>query len=287
MLQSHLAAVEQQLLATSKIPANSGNSLSKGTPREAFISEFLASHLGRNVQVGTGEIIDGDSVAGQKRPQLDVIIARSDLPRIDFGGGVKAFLAEAAVATVEVKSLLDEAKLKDAIEAAVKVKALKRESQPILHSGYLPPGILCFVVAYECVATIGTVYGWIEKIYKESNLSDPMLGDWPGRSEVSSTSLDGIFVLGKGYILLDNSVLAAAFLTPENRVGKTIRWLVIEPPSGSLFVFFMLITMALSGVAVRVFQIGQYVHGFITGPTAVGTGVGPPSASPVKPVAEL
>jgi len=279
MLQSHLAAVEQQLLAISKIPANSGNSLNKGTPREAFISEFLSNHLGQNVQVGTGEIIDGDSVAGQKRPQLDVIIARSDLPRIDFGGGVKAFLAEAAVTTVEVKSLLDEAKLKDAIEAALKVKALKRESQPILHSGYLPPGILCFVVAYECAATMGTIYGWIERIYKQLNLSDPILGDWPSRSEVASASLDGIFVLGKGYILFDNSALAAAFLTPENRIDRKIRWLVVDQPSGSLFVFFMLITMALSGVALRVFQVGQYIHGFFRGPITVGTGIDPPSAT--------
>jgi len=45
MLKSHMDAVEEQLIATSKIPANSGHSLHKGTPREAFIKEFLQKHL--------------------------------------------------------------------------------------------------------------------------------------------------------------------------------------------------------------------------------------------------
>lgn len=56
MLSSHMKAVEEQLLAISKIPANSGHSLHKGTPREAFIREFLEKHLNSTVAVGTGEI---------------------------------------------------------------------------------------------------------------------------------------------------------------------------------------------------------------------------------------
>ena len=61
MLLAHMSAVEEQLLATSKIPANSGHSLHKGTPREAFIREFLEAHLPSTLAIGTGEIIDSDS----------------------------------------------------------------------------------------------------------------------------------------------------------------------------------------------------------------------------------
>jgi hypothetical protein len=64
MLKSHMDAKEVALLAISKIPANSGHSLRKGTPREAFIEafikEFLVDHLPSNVDIGTGEIIDAD-----------------------------------------------------------------------------------------------------------------------------------------------------------------------------------------------------------------------------------
>ena len=58
MLKSHMDAVEQHLLSISKVPANSGHSLHKGTPREAFIKEYLEGHLPSNVAIGTGEIID-------------------------------------------------------------------------------------------------------------------------------------------------------------------------------------------------------------------------------------
>jgi hypothetical protein len=57
-------AREDALIAISRIPANSGHSLHKGTPREAFIREFLESHLPENVAIGTGEIIDAKTALG-------------------------------------------------------------------------------------------------------------------------------------------------------------------------------------------------------------------------------
>jgi hypothetical protein len=45
MLKSHVDAIEGSLLEIAKVPANSGHSLHKGTPREAFIREFLQGHL--------------------------------------------------------------------------------------------------------------------------------------------------------------------------------------------------------------------------------------------------
>jgi hypothetical protein len=276
MLQSHLAAVEQQLLATSQIPANAGHPLHKGTPREAFVKQFLSTHLGQDLQVETGEIIDGASQPGDARPQIDIVIARSELPRIDFGGGVRAFLAESVVATVEVKSTLDKAGVLAAIEASIKVKALKRDALAVMHAGYQAPSVLCFVVAYACDSPMATVYGWIEDIYQNLHVGDPELGAWPERASISSSSLDGVFVLGKGYILFDNSPLAAAFLKPEHRGNNKIRWLVVEQGSGGLFVFFIQLVMALSGVTLRVFQLGQYLDGFATGPIQAGAGVDAP-----------
>jgi hypothetical protein len=43
MLKSHMDAKEDALVAISRVPANSGHSLHRGTPREAFIREFLES----------------------------------------------------------------------------------------------------------------------------------------------------------------------------------------------------------------------------------------------------
>src|SRR5712692_83027 len=104
MLKSHVDAVEGSLLETSKIPANSGHSIHKGTPREAFIRQFLEGHLSERVAVGTGEIIDANSKPKEQRNQIDIVIYKRDYPRLDFGGGINGFLVESVVATIEVKS---------------------------------------------------------------------------------------------------------------------------------------------------------------------------------------
>ena len=73
MLKSHMDAIENHLVAISKIPANSGHTLHRGTPREAFIKEFLEKHLNANVAVGTGEIIDAsNNVGGAVKKKEDV-----------------------------------------------------------------------------------------------------------------------------------------------------------------------------------------------------------------------
>ncbi len=61
MLKTHINAVENTLLASSQIPASAGHSLHKGTPREAFIREFLQGHLSERVAIRTGEIINASS----------------------------------------------------------------------------------------------------------------------------------------------------------------------------------------------------------------------------------
>src|SRR5277367_2846337 len=102
MLKAHLDAVERHLLAISKVPANAGHTLHRGTPREAFIKEFLISHLSARASVGTGEIIDATSLPRQQRNQFDIVIYKADYPKIDLGGGISAFLAESVIATIEV-----------------------------------------------------------------------------------------------------------------------------------------------------------------------------------------
>lgn len=54
-------AIENHLVSISQIPANSGHTLHKGTPREAFIKEYPEGHISSNVSIGTGEIIDESS----------------------------------------------------------------------------------------------------------------------------------------------------------------------------------------------------------------------------------
>jgi hypothetical protein len=106
MLKSHMDAIENHLLQISQIPANSGHTLHRGTPREAFIKEFLETHLSENVAIGTGEIIDASSQPRELRNQYDIVLYKKNYPKLDFGGGINGFLIESVVATIEVKSVL-------------------------------------------------------------------------------------------------------------------------------------------------------------------------------------
>lgn len=178
MLAEHFAAVENQLLSTSLIPANAGHTLHRGTPREAFIKQFLAGHLSARAAIGTGEMIDANSQARQPRSQFNIVVYESDYPKIDFGGGITAFLAEAVVATIEVKSLLTKDELKKAVSNAAQVKRLQRNLVTSFTAGNVPQGILSYVVAYDGPAQIETVFRWLVDIEAEQGLNTTRLPPW-------------------------------------------------------------------------------------------------------------
>jgi hypothetical protein len=108
VLEAHMANVERTLVAQSGIQSVAGHSLHKGTPREIFIREFLQNHLPANLAIGTGEIIDSESIPGAPRNQFDIVVYRRSFPKLHLGGGIDAFLIESVVATIEVKSTLTE-----------------------------------------------------------------------------------------------------------------------------------------------------------------------------------
>ena len=88
MLQSHINAIEQVLLAQSVAAQNAGHPNLRGGPREWFIRDFLTSHLPATLEVGQGEVIDSASVPnppkGTYRPQVDIVLYRRDMPKIHY-----------------------------------------------------------------------------------------------------------------------------------------------------------------------------------------------------------
>lgn len=249
MLKSHLDAVERQLLQISQIPANSGHTLHKGTPREAFIKEFLTNHLSERVAIGTGEIIDANSKPGERRNQIDIVIYKRDYPKIDFGGGINGFLAESVVATIEVKSVLTKHDLETAIMAARTIKGLQRNIVTSFTTGYQPPSILNYVAAYDGPASMRTCLGWIQEIHASLGITySPMGVTLEERVGIASPSLDGIFVLGKGFIQFDNSPLG--FLKDEARAQNPgVRWTAADTQENNLLLLFTSLTQAVSGIS--------------------------------------
>jgi len=252
MLRAHLDAVERHLLQISQIPANAGHSLHRGTPRETFIMAFLTGHLSAKLAVGTGEIIDASSLPRQQRNQFDIVIYKADYPRIDLGGNVHAFLAESVVATIEVKSLLTRDELETAILSASRTKSLQRNLVTAMMAGYVPPGILSYVVAYDGPAQIRTVRNWVRSIEIDHGLNAPQLPQTrQERARVLSESIEGVFVLGRGSVVFDNAPISLTddAITAANPAAK---YVTMSGADGNLLWLFLLLTQAGSNL------IGQW-----------------------------
>jgi len=269
MIASHIAFVEGSLLALSKVPGGAGHPNHKGQPREWFVRDFLDSHLSERVAIGTGEVIDAKSEPGEQRNQMDVVVYRRDFPRIPFGGGVHAYLAESVVATLEVKSTLDDDGILKATRAARRLKLLERHLTTSFTAGYHPPNILSYVVAYDGPAGMDTVRGWAEGALKKESIPYPNLPPTGAeRLGVTSPALDGVFVLGKGFLLFDNQPLS---LVPEavRLKNPQMRWVYGSTPDQNLLLLFLTLLFATSGVSGSWIDPRHYVPFVSTGTEGV------------------
>lgn len=262
MLKSHMDSIEQHLLSISKIPANAGHSLHKGTPREAFIKEYLEGHLPSNVAIGTGEIIDANSKPGQSRNQYDIVVYRRSYPKLDFGGGISGFLIESVVATIEVKSNLTQAEFGKAASAAKNSKALVPNSVSSFSTGYVPPAILNYVVAYDGPASMKTVHGWIGPEYSKLGISGgPLPVDPNERISTKAEAIDGVFVLGKGFVYLDN--VPVGFVNDQARqANPALKWLFSDTPNGNLLLLFTMIQGATANIEGKWLNTVPYLSNF-------------------------
>ncbi|MFT3710250.1 MAG: hypothetical protein QM817_21695 [Archangium sp.] len=244
-----MSAIEKQLAANSAIAANAGHSIHKGTPREAFIADFLESHLSNRVAIGTGEVIDAKSQAGAQRHQHDIVIYRPEYPRLSFGGGISAFLIESVVATIEVKSTLTRAELENATRAAGYLKNLTPSRGGGFSSGYIPPKVLTYIVAYDGPKQMSTVHSWIAPIHSALGIQSPpaLPPTLDERVAIPSTSFDGVFVLGRGLLTYDNAPLSfiSNAMRSQTPAGK---WSVVEASDVALLTLFMTLTQAVAGV---------------------------------------
>lgn len=273
MLKSHINAVENHLLAISRIPANTGHSLHKGTPREAFIKEFLTSHLSERVAIGSGEIIAAESKPNQARNQIDIVIYNRDYPKLDFGGGIRGFLAESVVATIEVKSTLDKAAIEQSVRTAATVKGLARNIVQAFSAGYQPPSILSYVVAYDGPAKMDTAYNWILSAHASQGIVSPNLPVTSDqRVQMPSPSIDAVFVLGKGFVNYDNAPVG--FINDQIRAqNPDIKWFIADSPDGNLLMLFLFMTQAVSGVSGSWLNPLPYLSGFAISPSNVKYGL--------------
>lgn len=101
--------------------------------RESALIDILKKFLPRNIVIWKWEIIDSEN---NKSKQMDIIIYRSDFPVIDIWWESNIYLIEGVLATIEVKSTLNEVTLFDALNNWKSVKNLRPSILPASLDSY-------------------------------------------------------------------------------------------------------------------------------------------------------
>jgi hypothetical protein len=260
MLQQHFDHIEKVLLAQYNHSSALGHPVDKGTARELFIKEFLRTHVGENVGIGSGEIIDARSQAGEKRHQHDVVIYRKDYPKLHYADGVEVFLVESVIATIEIKSILDEEGLRQAIRAAYALKNLERNIDWIMVHG-AKPVIRSYVFGFTGPAKMTTVSSWFSTIHQSLGIRPPEMGTTMSeRIGVPSPALDGVILLGKGVLHVDNATLVPKGHSDNVDVkDPKARFFVNEWEKGNLQILFLWLTDAISQIHISRLNYGPYL----------------------------
>lgn len=128
MLAKHIKARSDQMLAESKEirEAYSTHNSSAGSKREGLAIKFLRTYLPRKFHVTSGFAIDSDGIMSK---QSDILIV-DDMSNVAFfpssNNEHEQWPVESVYAVIEVKTMLDNKALSDAIEKCVAFKSMKR-----------------------------------------------------------------------------------------------------------------------------------------------------------------
>ena len=225
-VQSYFADIEKTLLALSGVAGNAGHSVIKGSAREYFVKEFLSKNISPLWCVGSGEIIHRETQAPDKRNQIDAVIYNGQVPRFEYEPGCSAFLIEGVSAFIEVKTKLTKAHLKAAINTTKRIKEYPRDiTQPINPDGRVKnPRPYSFLVAFDGCKTNKTLRRWLTEAHQELGISFEGLVTTPPSKRINydNPSIDGVFILGKGYAFLDSDPFQYA--TKEKKENPAILW---------------------------------------------------------------
>ena len=207
VLSAYFERVQRRLRAEGDAARSFQHGLNRGQIREAFVREFLVQNISDFWGIGTGEIIHSDSPPDERRHQIDVVVHNRKFPRLSLATGIDLFFIETVSSFIEIKSSLTKSAIR---EAAAVSKEIKRNAhfapQRLNPAGLvLTPRPYSFVFGYDGPKRMDTVLKWLKDISKEDDYGVEALSETePGkRSFFNHHFIDGVFLLGRGYVTLD------------------------------------------------------------------------------------
>lgn len=142
------------------------------------------------------------------------------------------------------------------VRAANHVKELTRSTTQIVGAGYVPPAPLSFIVAYNGPAQMETVLRCMRQAHTKGNIPWPHLNQ-EERYHQAGTALDGVFVLGRGFIKLDNT--PTSLTIPEKERGIFI---ACDSSEGNLLMLFLALLDASLGMEYAMLNTSAYLRSY-------------------------
>ena len=207
VLAAHFRRIQRRLQAEGDAARSFQHGLNRGQIREAFVREFLSQNISDFWGVGTGEVIHKDALPEEARHQIDVVVHNKKYPKLSLATGIDLFFIETVSSFIEIKSLLTKERLRKTAAITKKIKSLARfPRQRINPTGLVEtPRPYSFVFAYDGPKRIETVLRWLKDISQEDEYGLTALSDTEpgGRFFYNHHFVDGVFLLGRGYVTLD------------------------------------------------------------------------------------
>ena len=227
VLAAHFKRIQRRLQAEGDAARSFQHGLNRGQIREAFVREFLSQNISDFWGIGTGEVIHKDALPEETRHQVDVVVHNKKYPKLSLATGIDLFFIETVSSFIEIKSFLTKERLRKTAITTKKIKSFAQfPRQRINPAGLVEtPRPYSFVFAYDGPKRIETVLRWLKDISQEDEYGLAALRDTePGkRFFFNHHFVDGVFLLGRGYVTLD----ALPFASQIDRAIK--RGLKVSP----------------------------------------------------------
>lgn len=144
-----------------------------GSVREFFVKRALSTILPANLRIGSGRVLAPN---GELSKQIDVVVYDSSYPALEAIEGQGIYFVDGVIATIEIKSTIDEKELHIALDNCVSVSRLEQSPSGQLN---LPPPVTCIFGMTSTFKKTETLSRKIENWWEDRGYSIENFDDLP------------------------------------------------------------------------------------------------------------
>lgn len=247
-------ALERAAAGVAAQGANFHNSKDQGDFREYVVEKFLKQILPGDLGVSSGEVLEPEEFKNYRRPEIDAIIYQRTAQPFPLEGKNLLVPRDNVAGLIEVKTTLTKEKFMDTCRNACLLKDITRAYSPTpsIMPSYFPHSYPYYLIAFGGPANVETIDAWLMEFHRsptrpQNRQFATRLSTHTGeRICEGSPDLDGVFLLGKGFLYFDNTRLSHTPLN-LNYDESDYNWISLDAPSRSFLWLYLQFNLRFAG----------------------------------------